>query len=162
PVVRDSATGAAPRRSAPLDPPPAAPPAQRAPDALSVNVLAERWGEVVSHVRAEGRAVLAAALHRALPVAVSGRGEITVELEAADGAYEQPITSGAADALAAVNALFIGATRLHVRVAPSPAADQAPRRVTEESVRSERLAMLRKRDPSLDIAVDALDLELLD
>jgi hypothetical protein len=47
-------------------------------------------------------------------------------------------------------------------VAPAPSADQTPRRVTEESVRSERLAMLRKRDPSLDIAVDALDLELLD
>jgi len=114
-------------------------------------------------VRAEGRAVLAAALHRALPVAVSGRGEITLELEAADAAYEQPITSGSIDVLAAVAALFDGATRLQVRVAPARSADQAPpRRVTEESVRSERLAMLRKRDPSLDIAVDALDLELLD
>ncbi|HEX5409297.1 MAG TPA: DNA polymerase III subunit gamma/tau [Gemmatimonadaceae bacterium] len=148
---------------APIAPPaPPAPPAPDAPGTLSVNVLAERWGEVVSRVRAEGRAVLAAALHRAIPIAVSGRGEITVELEAADAAYEQPIATGAADALAAVNALFTGATRLQVRVAPSPAADQAPRRVTEESVRSERLAMLRKRDPSLDIAVDALDLELLD
>jgi hypothetical protein len=61
-----------------------------------------------------------------------------------------------------VAVLFPGATRLLVRVAPAPSADQTPRRVTEESVRSERLAMLRKRDPSLDIAVDALDLELLD
>jgi len=118
--------------------------------------------QVMEHVRAEGRAVLAAALHRALPVAVSGRGEIILELEATDAAYEQPITSGSIDVLAAVAALFDGATRLQVRVAPARSADQAPRRVTEESVRSERLAMLRKRDPSLDIAVDALDLELLD
>jgi hypothetical protein len=125
-------------------------------------VLAERWGEVVSYVRTEGRAVLAAALQRALPVAVSARGEITLELDAADAAYEQPITSGSADVLAAVAVLFTGATRLQVRVAPAPSAEQTPRRVTEESVRSERLAMLRKRDPSLDIAVDALDLELLD
>jgi hypothetical protein len=29
-------------------------------------------------------------------------------------------------------------------------------------VKAERLAMLRKRDPMLDAAVDALDLELLD
>jgi len=153
----------APPARAPVAPPdPPAPPAPPVPGTLSVNVLAERWGEVVSHVRSEGRAVLAAALQRAIPIAVSGRGEITVELEAADAAYEHPIATGAADALAAVNALFTGATRLQVRVAPSPAPDQAPRRVTEESVRSERLAMLRKRDPSLDMAVDALDLELLD
>ena len=162
---------AAPRPAAPPAPapppaqpaaPPAAPPARESSHALSVNVLAERWGEVVSHVRTEGRAVLAAALQRALPVAVSARGEITLELDAADAAYEQPITSGSADVLAAVAVLFTGATRLQVRVAPAPSADQTPRRVTEESVRSERLAMLRKRDPSLDIAVDALDLELLD
>ena len=148
--------------AAPPDAPPAAPPARESSHALSVNVLAERWGEVVSHVRTDGRAVLAAALQRALPVAVSARGEITLELDAADAAYEQPITSGSADVLAAVAVLFTGATRLQVRVAPAPSADQTPRRVTEESVRSERLAMLRKRDPSLDIAVDALDLELLD
>ena len=162
---------AAPRPAAPPAPapppaqpaaPPAAPPARESSHALSVNVLAERWGEVVSHVRTDGRAVLAAALQRALPVAVSARGEITLELDAADAAYEQPITSGSADVLAAVAVLFTGATRLQVRVAPAPSADQTPRRVTEESVRSERLAMLRKRDPSLDIAVDALDLELLD
>src|SRR6185437_11297209 len=166
PVARDSAGAAAARPPEPsVTPPPApppVPPARKPSHALSVNVLAERWGEVVSHVRAEGRAVLAAALHRALPVAVSGRGEIILELEAADAAYEQPITSGSIDVLAAVAALFDGATRLQVRVAPARSADQAPRRVTEESVRSERLAMLRKRDPSLDIAVDALDLELLD
>jgi DNA polymerase-3 subunit gamma/tau len=153
---------AAPPAPAPPPAQPAAPPARESSHALSVNVLAERWGEVVSHVRTEGRAVLAAALQRALPVAVSARGEITLELDAADAAYEQPITSGSADVLAAVAVLFTGATRLQVRVAPAPSADQTPRRVTEESVRSERLAMLRKRDPSLDIAVDALDLELLD
>ena len=153
---------AAPPAPAPPPAQPAAPPARESSHALSVNVLAERWGEVVSHVRTDGRAVLAAALQRALPVAVSARGEITLELDAADAAYEQPITSGSADVLAAVAVLFTGATRLQVRVAPAPSADQTPRRVTEESVRSERLAMLRKRDPSLDIAVDALDLELLD
>jgi len=153
---------APPATPPPAAPPPAPPPARESSHALSVNVLAERWGEVVSYVRTEGRAVLAAALQRALPVAVSARGEITLELDAADAAYEEPITSGSADVLAAVAVLFTGATRLQVRVAPAPSAEQTPRRVTEESVRSERLAMLRKRDPSLDIAVDALDLELLD
>ena len=46
--------------------------------------------------------------------------------------------------------------------APATGPGEPPRRLTAESVRSERLAMLRRRDPTLDAAVDALDLELLD
>jgi len=38
----------------------------------------------------------------------------------------------------------------------------APRRVTEEEIRAQRIASLRKRDPVLGAAIDALDLELLD
>jgi hypothetical protein len=34
--------------------------------------------------------------------------------------------------------------------------------VTEEAIRAERLASLRKKDPVLDAAVRELDLELLD
>jgi hypothetical protein len=42
------------------------------------------------------------------------------------------------------------------RSAPRPA------RLTEQGVRAERLEALRARDPGLDAAVDALDLELLE
>jgi hypothetical protein len=34
--------------------------------------------------------------------------------------------------------------------------------VTEEEIRAQRIASLRKRDPVLGAAIDALDLELLD
>lgn len=128
---------------------------------LSINRLVERWGDVIARVRADGRAFLAAALEHGLPTAVSGRGEITLELEGGGALYQQPIAAGAADVLAAVGAFFTGATKLQVRVADT-ATPTPPSRLTEEGVRNERLAMLRKRDPTLDAAVDTLDLELLD
>jgi hypothetical protein len=36
------------------------------------------------------------------------------------------------------------------------------RRVTEEEIKAQKMASLRKRDPVLGAAIDALDLELLD
>jgi hypothetical protein len=147
---------------------PTPPPARAAGGApqeeLSLNRLAERWGEVIARVRDDGRGVLAAALEHAIPIGVSGRGEITVELEPGGAIYQQPIAGGAADVLSAVGTLFTGATRLSVS-APAMEAltpDAPPARLTEEGVRGERLALLRRRDPVLDLAVEVLDLELLD
>ncbi|HEX6536407.1 MAG TPA: DNA polymerase III subunit gamma/tau [Gemmatimonadaceae bacterium] len=136
--------------------------ANPAQERLTINRLTERWDDVIARVRADGRLVLAAALQRAMPGAVSGRGEITLELEGADAVYQQPIADAASDVLSAIGALFTGATRLQVRVDTNGADAATPRRLTEESIRSERLAMLRKRDPALDLAIDALDLELID
>ncbi|HEU4642240.1 MAG TPA: DNA polymerase III subunit gamma/tau [Gemmatimonadaceae bacterium] len=134
-----------------------------AQERLAINRLVERWDDVIARVRADGRMVLAAALQHAIPGAVSGRGEITLELEGSDAVYQQPIADAASDVLSAVGTFFTGATRLQVRVADGAGTDAAaPRRLTEESIRSERLAMLRKRDPALDLAIDALDLELID
>jgi hypothetical protein len=125
--------------------------------------LVERWGDVLGRVRADGRNVLAAALDHALPVGASSRGEITLEIESTGAMYQQPIAASASDVLAAVGAFFTGATRLQVRVAESSSrAADAPVRLTEEGVRSERLALLRRRDPVLDLAVEALDLAILD
>lgn len=97
-----------------------------------------------------------------MPVAVSGRGDVTLELEG--DLHQQAIASGMDDVLAGIRSFFSGATRIIVRVAASsgPVADGAPRRLTQEAVKEQRLALLRKRDPALDAAVDALDLELLE
>jgi hypothetical protein len=125
--------------------------------------LVERWGDVLARVRGDGRGVLAAALEHAIPVAVSGRGEITLELEPTGAVYQQPIAGSAADVLSAIGTIFTGATRLSVRAPDGGAGPaEAPARLTEEGVRGERLALLRRRDPVLDLAVEALDLELLD
>jgi hypothetical protein len=112
-------------------------------------------------VRADGRGLLAAALEAAMPVGVSARGDITLELES--DLHEQAITSGEEHVLTAIRAFFTGATRLMVRVgAGGAASDGAPRRLTEEQVKEQRLSVIRKRDPLLNAAVEALDLELLE
>jgi DNA polymerase III subunit gamma/tau len=144
----------------------AAPPTPKVPPrvALELNTLCERWGEVIDGVRSVGRPMLVSALEHALPVAVSGQGTITVQLEQPNEIFEKTIESSAADVLAAVSVAFDGASKLTVRrveqTAAAPA--DAPKRLTEDQARRERAQMLRKKDPALDAAIEELDLELLD
>ena len=133
--------------------------ASRAP--LDANVLAERWDDVVTHVRNEGRALLAAALQVASPVGVSAQGVVTIQLDEPDEIQSQALESGNAEILAAVRAFFDGAERIVARVVEGTRASP-PKRITDESMRTDRVTSLRKRDPVLGAAVDALDLELLD
>ncbi len=176
PVARDSGLGtrrgtreasAAPVSSSP----PAARPESRVPSnesssgptqLISLESLAGSWQRVVSAVSAAGRSMLSGALAHSRPVGVSGNGEITLELTPDGAMYEQPLSSGSSDVLAAVATLFSGGSKLSVRVATAGTADAAPKRITAESVKAERLATIRKKDPALDAAVDSLDLELLD
>ena len=128
---------------------------------VDLNRLVERWDDVVAHARLAGRTMLATALEQALPSAVSARGEVTLQLDEANDYIQRALDSGRKDLLAAVRALMPGVSGVTIRV-PN-AGSSAPRgRLTEESVRTERTAMLRKRDPVLGAAIDALDLELLD
>jgi DNA polymerase-3 subunit gamma/tau len=149
----------APRADAPT---PAPKPASRA--ALDLNVLCERWGDVVDRVRSMGRPMLVSALEHALPIAVSGQGTITLQLEQPNEIFEKTIESGSAEVLAALAVTFDGATKLVVRrVEQTTAAPtDAPKRLSEDQARQQRTQMLRKRDPALDAAIDALDLELLE
>ena len=156
---REIAQTIAPVRGA--DAPPAAKgdPASRAP--LDANALAERWDDVVAHVRLEGRALLAAALQGASPVGVSAQGVVTIQLDEPDEIRSQALESGYTEILAAVRAYFDGAERIVARVVEGAKAAPA-KRITDESMRTDRVSSLRKRDPVLGAAVDALDLELLD
>ena len=142
-----------------------APAAKAAPRvALDLNVLCERWGEVVDRVRSAGRPMLVSALEHALPVAVSAQGAITVQLEQPNEIFERAIETGAAEVLSAVAGTFEGATKLVVRRVeqPAPAVTDAPKRLTEDQARRERAQLLRKKDPALDAAIEELDLELLE
>jgi hypothetical protein len=143
-------------------PAPAAKPTPRV--ALDLNVLCERWGEVVDRVRSTGRPMLVSALEHALPVAVSAQGTITVQLEQPNEIFEKAIETGAAEVLAGIAGTFEGATRLVVRRVeqPAPAVTDAPKRLTEDQARRERAQLLRKKDPALDAAIEELDLELLE
>lgn len=106
---------------------------------------------------------LAGAVEHAAPVSVSGTGDITLELASTGEVFHQPLVASASDVLAVIGSLLDGATRLTVRLADRAPDDAAsPRRFTEEGVRRDRLSMLRKKDATLDAAVEALDLELME
>ncbi|HET7584109.1 MAG TPA: DNA polymerase III subunit gamma/tau [Gemmatimonadaceae bacterium] len=160
---RTSAAGEAPAAT-PADAPVHSAAGKGEGEPLELNRLVERWGEVIDRLRTDGRAILASALEQTMPASVTARGVIEVELDAENELAREGIAHGEKDVLAAVRAFFPGATALRVR-GSAPAADAppaAPKRLTEEAVREERVAMLRTRNPVLDAAVDALDLELLD
>ena len=55
---------------------------------------------------------------------------------------------------------FVGVDRVELRRNEETAA--APKRLTDEMVRAERIASLKKRDPVLRAAIDALDLDVVD
>jgi DNA polymerase-3 subunit gamma/tau len=157
------AVGLAERPAPSAAPAPAPRPAERPPSgarAPDLNVLVERWDEVVAHVRGSGRGILAAALEQAAPVAVSGAGSVTLEVE--DEASGPVVEAGHGDITAALRATFGVADRVIVRRSGSGSTPPAALRVTHESVKSDRVANLRKRDAVLGAAIDALDLDLLE
>ena len=150
--------------AAPPRPADAAPVSDAVP--LDLNRLVERWDDIVEHVRAAGRAVLASALAEAIPTAVSRTGVITIQV---DGAHEgsaemidRALDSSAEDLLAVVRREFTGVTRVILRRSDAPAAHGGARRLTEDALRADKIAKLRKRDPLLGKAIDVLDLELID
>ncbi|HKH92269.1 MAG TPA: DNA polymerase III subunit gamma/tau [Gemmatimonadaceae bacterium] len=128
-----------------------------APD---LNQVVERWDDLVSGIRGAGKSVAATALEHASPVAVNARGDVTLALDEANPIYEQAIEAVNGDVVATLRRWFPGVQRLVVR---APEGSKAPQpRLTDEMVRSERIAALRKKDPVLDAAIDALDLDLAD
>ena len=169
---RRAAQDSAPSTDRPLEPPPlardhATPPRAstppRATPALtgavpSINVLTERWDDVVTAVRAN-RVVLAPFLDAAIPAAVSAAGVLTLRAEDVPSADALELAKN--DLLGIVKSVFPAIERVAI-TRPEGSAAAAPRRVTEEEIRTQRMASLRKRDPVLGAAIDALDLELLD
>ncbi|HUQ45504.1 MAG TPA: DNA polymerase III subunit gamma/tau [Gemmatimonadaceae bacterium] len=127
---------------------------------LDVNRLVERWDELVLALRAAGKSVAATALEHAAPVAVTAAGDVTIVLDEANPIYEQALESAKGDVATVLRRWFAGVQRVSMR-APQGATTPKPR-LTDEMVRTERLAALRRRDPVLGAAIDALDLDLTD
>jgi DNA polymerase-3 subunit gamma/tau len=146
--------------------------ADRAPAAVTVpasaagvappdlHQIVERWGDLVSAVRGAGKSVAATALEHAAPVAVTGRGDVAIALDEASPIYEQALEAAKATVASQLRHWFGGVQRVAIRAATGSATP--PVRLTDEMVRSERLASLRRRDPVLGAAIDALDLDLAD
>src|SRR5687768_9998609 len=137
-------------------------PAQRRQRA-DLNAITGRWDELAERVRASGKALLGAALHASAPHAITRNGDLTIRLDEPNDFHAKAIEQDAATLVDMLGDWFDGVVRVVVyREDASRGVTAKPQRVTDEMVKSERLNMLRRKDPVLDAAIDVLDLEISD
>jgi hypothetical protein len=104
--------------------------------------------------------LLAPFLEQAVPAAISANGVLTIRAD--DAASADGLEMGKAELLSIVKTLFPAVERIALARPEGRPTPTGSRRVSEEEIRQQRMASLRKRDPVLGAAIDALDLELLD
>ncbi len=135
------------------------PPSARKKQPLDLNRLAEHWDDVAEHIRASGRNVVASALNEATPTAVTAGGVVTISVTS--DALAEALQSGSESILAALRGIFDGVEKVAVKGMTEGQSAARPR-LTAENVIADRVATLRKRDPQLNAAIDALDLRLIE
>ncbi len=134
-------------------------PVQKKKKTLDLNRLAEHWDDVVEHVRASGRGMVASALNEATPAAVSAAGVVSIGVTS--DALADALQSGNDSIVAALRSIFEGVEKVAVKAMTEGTSAVRPR-LTAENVIADRVATLRKRDPMLNAAIDALDLRLIE
>ena len=163
PALRDTATAPAPRQSP--APEPAAPAAVVAPPSggteFTLDALLAAWPDLVAVVRDQSR-FLGEAMSTAQPVGVAPP-DLTIALGEPNPMFHEKLEQQAR-IIEEVVGRAVGAP---VRLRVGPPAGQVPseppaRRMSQASIRADRLKGLRARDAALDTAADELDLEILD
>src|SRR6266849_6035709 len=156
PVLRDAA---------PVPPSPASPPtvSPAAPEKgpLTFDRLRALWPRIVDDART--KSPMLGALLQVTEVAGADAGTVTIRLLDTNAVHAEGLERQR-DALAQlVGRYLVKPVRIQLDGAGSGERSTArPGRLTEEEARAERLKTLRAQDPSLNAAVDALDLELLE
>lgn len=151
----------APPRSAPAEAPGAPP---------SVEQVQKRWNRVVEAIQSRGRGMLAQAVQRMQPLSVDGNGVLTVAYEVTDDTFAQAVDGARHDVVQAMQEVLRGVTGLRVQAAGAAASAQGAagtsarptKRLTAHDVQKQRTSHLAAKDPLLEAAVQALDLELMD
>ncbi len=134
-------------------------PGERVPATLQA--IVEAWPDLVGQVRDRSR-FLGEALAATLPCQLEPRW-VTVELNEPNPLFAERLQEQAR-AVEEVLSRALGAP-MRLRVverAGGAAPAAAPRRLTEAALKADRLRAFRAKDPSLDTAADALDLEIVD
>ena len=161
PVPRPAARAS---RPAPRAAPPVAPPAPAqplVPGALTLEALTEAWAGIVAQAK-DRSPLLATVIEHLQPVGLTGNRLTvtpdTTALHMAEGAKRQ---------LGAIEELIATAVghRLQMSVVDpgaAPAQPERPKRLSEKDLKAEKLREFRAKDPTLDAAADALDLEIVD
>ncbi len=160
-VPSPAATAAPPAVPAtpPVAVPSAAPPAGETE--FSVAGIGEQWEAIVTRVRERSR-FLGEALAGTQPVTVAPP-VLTVALGEPNPLFLERLEQQAGIIEEIVGGMVGAPVRVKVGGAP-PAAPAGPRarRISDASIRADRLKDLRSRDAALDAAADELDLEIVD
>jgi DNA polymerase III subunit gamma/tau len=127
-----------------------------------LDAIRARWPEIVREVRGRSR-FLGEALSHATPDALE-LPWLTVTLAEPNPLFAERLQAQAQVVEEVLRQATGEAVRLRVtEAAPGgSAAAPAPRKLTEASLKADRLKGFRARDPALDTAADALDLEIVD
>src|SRR6476646_1586619 len=131
---------------------------ERVPPTLDAVRVA--WPELVAEVRARSR-FLGEALAATTPIALEVPW-LTVELAEPNPLFAERLQAQARAVEEVLERALGQPARLRVvEAVASPAASGAsPRKLTEATLKADRLRGIRSKDPSLDTAADALDLEI--
>jgi DNA polymerase-3 subunit gamma/tau len=127
-----------------------------------INAITGKWDQLVASARDAGKALLAAALASSSPTAISKEGALAIRLDEPNDFHARAIEQDSALVLSTLRDWFSGVERVVVQKEQVDSRPEKPVRVTDEMVKSQRLASIRKKDPTLDAAIDALDLEIAD
>jgi DNA polymerase-3 subunit gamma/tau len=127
--------------------------------ATDLNAVVGAWDDVVAGVRRE-RPLIATLLEQALPTSANANGVLTLQVDAS--AAFDGLNAKMADTIAALRGYITGLQRIALRASEQASPATAAPRMTAETVKLETLASLKKRDPVLAAAIEALDLELAD
>ncbi len=126
------------------------------PVALDINALTASWDDIVSEVRRE-RPIIGTLLEAVIPSAVTASGVVSLQVEER-GSFES-LAAKSRELTSALGQHINGVTR--VQLLPPDQGGEGPQRMTAESIKSETLLALRRRDPVLSAAIDELDLDLV-
>ncbi|HET7426232.1 MAG TPA: hypothetical protein VFJ50_04275, partial [Gemmatimonadales bacterium] len=173
PVPAGSAASAAgvrrepPAASAQTDAPPGAAtaPSSTAVDTIpaTLEAIQASWSELVAAVRSRSR-FLGEALSHTSPSGLE-LPWLTVTLGEPNPLFAERLQAQAQLVEEVVAQAISQPARLRVTEGSPAAADPAsgkPRKLTEASLKADRLRTFRSKDPTLDTAADALDLEIVD
>jgi DNA polymerase-3 subunit gamma/tau len=154
-----------PPAPAPPRAPDAAPPTPPGPPPATAEFSAEglrsAWPAVVAAVR-ERKPFLGEAVASAEPAEVAAPW-LTLRVPESGGFFVQPLQEQAALVEEIVSGVVGQPVQLRVVAGSSPVAGPGPlRRMSEASIRADRLTSLRAKDPTLDTAAEALDLEIVE
>jgi DNA polymerase-3 subunit gamma/tau len=120
------------------------------------------WPELVAEVRGRSR-FLGEALAATTPASLE-LPWLTVELAEANPLFAERLQAQSRAVEEVLERALGQAARLRVveAAAPAGAPPPAPRKLTDASLKADRLRGFRSKDPSLDTAADTLDLEIVD